>query len=105
MAGLQRKTGLSRNGLKRSFSRINPIGRVGRYRQERRRQWIKDHPPDENGNYVCYICKLPVHVSVMKLDHVLPKGSTPKAIAEADINLAPTHQRCNNEKGSTRLNA
>lgn len=102
MGKLNRKSGLSASGLRRAPGKINPVGRVGSYRQQRREQWIKDHPPDYAGNWICYICTLPVHISVMKLDHKLPKGSTPKAIAEADKNLAPTHKRCNDEKGSTR---
>jgi hypothetical protein len=36
----------------------------------------------------------------MKLEHKLPKGSTPKEIAEADENLGPSHDACNSEKGS-----
>jgi hypothetical protein len=36
----------------------------------------------------------------MKLEHKFPKGSTPKAIADADENLGPAHGECNEEKGS-----
>jgi 5-methylcytosine-specific restriction endonuclease McrA len=96
--------GLSRGGLARNPQPINVVGRISRYRQERRKQWIKDHPPNEFGFWICYLCNKPVHISIMKLDHRLPKGSTPKALAEADANLWPTHKKCNDEKGSTRLN-
>ena len=97
---LKRKALSSRKALQRKTA-IRPVGRVTRYRAKRKEQWIHDHPPDENGYYICHICHKPVHISVMRLDHVLNKGSTPKAIAEADENLGPSHEVCYNEKGST----
>lgn len=100
---LRRRTPLKRSGGLTRKVPIKKVGRVGRYRQKRREQWIHDHPPDHAGYYICYRCHKPVHVSVMKLDHVLPKGSTPKAIAEHDDNLKPTHEVCNSEKGSQRI--
>lgn len=94
---LRRKTSLKRN------TPINKVGRVTKYRADRKKQWVRDHPPDEDGNYICHLCLKPVHISIFKLEHVLPKGSTPKAIAEADDNLGPSHKFCNNEKGSQRI--
>lgn len=97
---LKRRAPLKRTNSLQRKTGIRKVGRVGRYRMKRKEQWVHDHPPDENGYYTCHLCKKPVHVSVMKLDHVLPKGSTPKVIAEADDNLKPSHTICNNEKGS-----
>lgn len=97
-----RRTSLRRTGLKRSNKPINKVGRVTRYRATRKQKWIKDFPPDDEGNYLCVLCPYKVHVSVMKLEHKLPKGSTPKEIAEADENLGPSHDACNSEKGSER---
>jgi len=99
---LRRKTPLNRgSGLKRSTKPINKVGRVGRFRRDRKAQWVADFPPDSNGWYKhCVLCGLPVHKSVMKLEHKFPKGSTPKAIADADENLGPAHGECNEAKGS-----
>lgn len=99
---LRRKTPLNRtSGLKRSTKPINKVGRVGRYRRDRKAQWVADYPPDDNGYYKhCVLCGYPVHKSVMKLEHRFAKGSTPKAIADADENLGPSHGPCNEEKGS-----
>lgn len=94
---LQAKTPLQ------SKKRINTIGRIGKYRQKRKKQWIKDHPPDDNGLYRCCICDGWVHISEMKLEHNQPKGSTPGEIAEADDNLGPSHSICNRMKGSKRI--
>lgn len=99
---LSRRTPLKRSPLKR-FTPIKKVGRVTKYRSNRKKEWIRDHPPDENGYYICHLCLKPVHISAMKLEHVLPKGSTPKAIAEADDNLRPSHTICNSIKGSTRI--
>lgn len=104
---LRRRAPLKKtSGLTRKVP-INKVGRVTRYRADRKKQWIRDHPPtgeDDNGQFwIGHICHKPVYTWEMKLDHVLPKGSTPKAIAEADNNLKPEHDWCNNEKGSKRL--
>ena len=99
---LSRKTPLRRSALKRSTP-IKKVGRVTRARAERKAQWIRDYPPDDEGNYLCVLCPYQVHVSVMKLEHKLPKGSTPAAIADADENLGPSHDDCNTKKGSKRI--
>lgn len=100
---LQRRTPLKRTALKRSLKPINKMGRVGRYRQTRKQQWIRDYPPDEEGNYLCVLCPYKVHISVMKLEHRFPKGSTPKVVAEADENLGPSHTKCNLDKASEHI--
>ena len=103
MVMLSRKTPLRRSGLKRSTTPIKKVGRVTRARAERKAQWIRDYPPDDEGNYLCVLCPYKVHVSVMKLEHRLPKGSTPAAIADADENLGPSHDLCNEQKGSKHI--
>jgi len=102
---LRRKTPLrSKQGLKRSTKPINKVGRVGRYRRSRKQQWIADFPPDDKGWYKhCVLCGRPVHVSNMHLEHEYNKGSTPKAIADADEHLGPSHPICNEEKGSKNI--
>ena len=98
---LSRRTPLRRSSLKRSTP-INKVGRVTKYRSLRKKQWVRDYPPDGDGNYLCVLCPYKVHVSVMKLEHRLPKGSTPRKVAEADVNLGPSHDICNSIKGSER---
>ena len=102
---LQRKTPLKKtSGLRRSTTPIKKVGRVGRYRRDRKAQWVADYPPDDNGWYEhCVLCGLPVHISVMQLEHEFNKGSTPKEIADADEHLGPSHPICNEEKGSQNI--
>lgn len=84
---------------------IKKNGRVSRERQARRRKWIREHPPTHahEGAWDCHICGEWVYEPDMELDHVLPKSSTPKDIAESDANLKPAHKWCNSIKGSRRL--
>lgn len=70
---------------------------------KRRRQWIKDHPPNHQGYWICYLCGGWVHETEMSLDHVEPKSSTPREQANSDENLYPTHYICNQQKGSQRV--
>lgn len=102
---------LSNRGMS-SRSSIRKIGRVGAYRMERRKKWIADNPPDENGGYDCHICvyfDVPkalcfVKLENMALDHEIPKGSGKDTkYIESDENLKPSHRDCNLLKGSQLL--
>lgn len=94
---------LRRKPLKKSQKPLKNNGKMFRYRQKRRAQWVTDHPPNHEGYYECWICRKWVPADEMALDHVLPKSSTPRLIAEHDDNLRPAHGTCNGEKGSKRL--
>lgn len=68
-----------------------------------RRQWISNNPPGFRDEYICGICKRWVHKKGMELDHILPKSSYPELAFKLD-NLQPTHQYCNQSKGSKHEN-
>lgn len=70
---------------------------------KRRRKYLDEHPPNHQGYYVCYLCQQWVHKDEVTIDHVEPRSSTPKAIADADENLKPAHGLCNYKKGSRRI--
>jgi 5-methylcytosine-specific restriction endonuclease McrA len=78
-------------------------GRVSKERRRRREIWIQDHPANHQGAWVCYLCGQWVYKEDMELDHVEPKSSTPKKIADSDDNLRPSHYLCNRNKGSSRV--
>ncbi len=78
--------------------------KMGRKMKEwnlRRQRWVREHPPNHQGAWVCYLCQQWVYREDMELDHVQPKSSTSHSVAESDDNLRPTHRRCNREKGSS----
>ena len=70
---------------------------------KRRKQWIREHPPNFQGYWICYLCGRWVHETEMALDHLAPKSSTKRERAHSDGNLYPTHYLCNQEKGSRRV--
>ena len=73
----------------------NDLNRWKRTRQK----WKDKNKPDENGYYICAICKQKVHISKLSLDHIISKSLYPEL--EFDItNLQPTHAFCNKEKGT-----
>ena len=62
-----------------------------------RKRWIEKNPPDENGYYECWICKWPVHVSKMTIDHILSAREYPEYRTDHS-NLRPAHDWCNNQR-------
>jgi hypothetical protein len=79
-------------------------GRISRERQKRRKQWIKDHPPNHQGAWVCFWCQQWVYEKgndPMELGHKVAKGGLSISKADSDENLGPIHTSCNREQGST----
>lgn len=64
--------------------------------------WVKENPPNHEGQYVCGICGRAVHVSDMELDHINPRSGDPQSFADF-TNLQPSHAACNRRKGSRRV--
>jgi hypothetical protein len=94
---------------------IRKVGRVTRLRQERREEWIQDHPPKEMPNgrtyYMCHICvyfrEKPsvalVYFENFVLEHIENKGHMSFNESQDDKNLGPAHSLCNIRKGSLTL--
>jgi 5-methylcytosine-specific restriction endonuclease McrA len=61
-------------------------------------KWRERNLPDKDGNYVCWICKQPVHNSVVTIDHVAPLELYPEYARDLS-NLKPSHRWCNEERG------
>lgn len=62
-----------------------------------RKKWIANNPPDENGNYECWLCKQPVHIDKVTIDHVAPVHLYPE-YAKNLSNLKPSHEFCNQQR-------
>lgn len=67
-----------------------------------KKEWKQKNPPDEHGYYTCWICKQPVHISTVTLDHVFPAGQYPELAHRLD-NLEPAHGVCNQVRGGSIL--
>lgn len=68
--------------------------------RECRRLWVKLHPPNFQGYYICWICHGWVHESEMELDHIIARSRRPD-LRYILTNLAPSHHLCNTVKGSS----
>lgn len=64
-----------------------------------RRYWLQEHPPLDNGYYLCGICGHWVAAEEVTLDHIEPRN--PANIFDAN-NIQPAHGLCNYKKGSKR---
>lgn len=80
-------------------SRINVFGKVTTKWMAFRAQWLHDNPPDYKGEYICGICKMPVHRLEVTLDHRVPRSIAPERRYDP-TNIQPAHGQCNTEKGS-----
>lgn len=84
--------------------RLNKIGPVTKKLIEQRKQWIIDSPPDDNGNWVCYLqispqCLKLVTADTLNLEHVESRARRPDLRFDK-TNLKPSCQICNSKKGS-----
>lgn len=77
-------------------------GRISHERRLRRAKWIREHPPNHQGAWVCFWCRQWVYRSDMEVGHKYPKSSTGKVESESDKNLGPIHTLCNREQSSTK---
>lgn len=64
-----------------------------------RRHWLRDHPPCDNGYYICGICGHWVLAEEVTLDHIEPRTHENMFLAS---NIQPAHGYCNYNKGSKR---
>jgi 5-methylcytosine-specific restriction endonuclease McrA len=64
-----------------------------------RRRWIRNHPPNHQGYYICYICESWIPAKEMTLDHVIPRSRDETRVFD-ESNLRPCCLTCNNKKGS-----
>lgn len=67
-----------------------------------KKKWKQKNEPNDEGYYVCWVCKQPVHLSTMTLDHVFPLAQYPEYAAELS-NLEPSHEFCNQHRGGSGL--
>lgn len=67
-----------------------------------KKKWKSKNPPDENGNYICWICKQAVHTSVVSMDHVATVEEWPEYKNDLS-NLRPSHAFCNHERANKQL--
>jgi 5-methylcytosine-specific restriction endonuclease McrA len=67
-----------------------------------KKKWISKNPPDKDGNYTCWLCKQPVALENLSLDHVASVAEYPEYAFELS-NLRPSHVFCNNERAFPTL--
>lgn len=78
------------------------MGRITKKWLEFRSEWLKTHPPDEFGNYICYICGDDVWYTEVTLDHIISRSRAPE-LRFVESNIGPAHAKCNEAKGSLNL--
>lgn len=76
---------------------MKQIGKVGKEWIKIRKAWLKAHPPNHEGYYICAICGK--WITTVEVDHIRPRSNRPDLRFEFD-NLQPLCHRCNTEKGS-----
>lgn len=81
---------------------MRSVGKKGREWLAFRRRWIKNHPPNHQGFYVCYMCGKWVIPSEMELDHMKSRSRYPE-LAFDEHNIRPSCHKCNQKKGSRDL--
>lgn len=76
-------------------------------RMSTRRVWFENNPPDENGNYICYLqissmCPKTLSKQLLTLEHVQPKTKAPELKYDTS-NIRPACTWCNRSKASRSL--
>lgn len=84
------------------MSKRSPSKKLHSGMTDMKKRWRVRYPPDEHGYYECWICKKPVGVEVMTLDHVLTVEEWPEYRKQLS-NLRPAHRFCNEERAAQRL--
>lgn len=70
---------------------MRQIGKRGLQWQATRRKWLKLHPPNHQGYWVCDICG--VWTAQIDLDHIKKRGSHPELLNDL-TNLRPLCRSC-----------
>lgn len=65
-------------------------------------KWKRDHPPQDNGCYLCGICGKWCLADEVVLDHIVPRSAAPNRVFDA-TNIQPAHYMCNAKKGSRKI--
>lgn len=60
---------------------------------------IMERSTDDQGRWICAICKLPMTLQDLSFDHIVALADGGEHAAH---NLAPTHRKCNEIKGSEK---
>ncbi len=60
---------------------------------------IMERSTDANGHWICAICHLPMTLADLSFDHIIALADGGEHAAH---NLAPTHRKCNEIKGSEK---
>lgn len=76
-------------------------------RQSMASVWFRKNPPDENGNWICYLqitrrCPRILTRETITLEHVYPKAKYPELKYKIE-NIKPSCVFCNKEKGRNTL--
>lgn len=87
---------------------MTPYSRSSNHAKRRtyraRKRWLKLYPPDEQGNYLCALCKEPVPKDKMTLDHIKEAVLIKNDREYYDMsNLQPAHYKCNVKKNELFL--
>lgn len=85
--------------LKRSTKPIKKLGKKGVKWLSFRKKWLKNHPPNHQGYYTCYICLRQIPAEEITLDHVIPRSRRPDLVFDEN-NVRPACGQCNTDKGS-----
>lgn len=91
----------------RQYTSIKKTGKYAKQWTITRKTWIRNNPPDQYGNWYCYLqihpwCPLKLDARTLTLDHVESRSHAPDKRFKAD-NLRPACIYCNNMKGSRKL--
>lgn len=91
-----------RSTLLKNRTRTKNMTKWGKYTSKwnhTKKRWRKLNPPNHEGYYECYICKVWVLSSDIEVDHIVPRSRAPELRYEMS-NLAPCCHSCNFKKGS-----
>ncbi len=70
---------------------------------KKRKEYLKNNPPNFQGYYICYLCHKWVPANEITVDHIIPRSRAPYLRYE-DSNLAPCCDPCNKKKASRVVN-
>lgn len=77
--------------------------------KEFKNQWIQDHPPGNNGFWICYLqiapfCPVQLDIYTLTLEHIIPKSRGIQYRFDPK-NIGPACYWCNSLKGSRTIEA